>query len=186
MSRKKVIRPTTALYPVPAVLVTSCSEGMKPNIITIAWTGVMNSEPPVVYVGVRPGRHSHKLIKKSGDYCINIPSAEQVKILDYCGMVSGSKVDKFARTGLTPLPADFVTAPLIEQCPVNLECRVINSMFLGTHEIFIAEVMALHVNEDILKENGSINAGSLQSFGYCQGEYRTVGEKIGSHGFSIK
>ena len=113
--------PSTVLFPVPIVLVTSFLEGSEPNILTITWTGIMNSEPPVVYIGVRPvGKYSHRLIKESGKYVINTPSADQVWGVDICGTVSGQDVNKFKEAGLTPVPASQVKAPLIAECPVNI------------------------------------------------------------------
>ncbi len=178
-------KPSTVLFPVPTVLVTSCLEGYAPNIITIAWTGILNSEPPVVYVSVRPGdRHSHKLIKESGEYVINIPSVEQVKAVDYCGTVSGKDVDKFKETGLTPVPASKVKAPLIAECPVNVECKVRQVVSLGSHDVFIGDVLAVHYNEDILDEKGRPDVNKIKPYGYCFREYWSMSDKLGFYGYS--
>lgn len=177
--------PSTALYPVPVVLVTSSLEGFKPNIITVAWTGTMNSEPPMVFVSVRPGRHSHKMIKESGQYVINIPSAQQVKLVDQCGISTGRDTDKFQATGLTPVPAAHVQAPLIKECPVNLECEVKQVISLGTHDAFIGEILAVHINEDVVS-NGRIDFDLAKPFAYCGNQYRINTEVIGTHGFSAK
>ena len=183
---KKVTKgASTGLFPVPIVLVTSQLEGSAPNIITIAWTGIMNSEPPVVYIGVRPeGRHSYRLIKESGEFVINVPSSEQVRVVDYCGVVTGRKLNKFNETGLTTTPASQVKAPLITECPVNIECRVRQEIPLGSHNVFIADVLAVHYNEDVLDEKGRPDFNKISPYGYCMGEYRLLAEKIGSHGFS--
>lgn len=179
--------PSTALFPVPTVLVTSRLEGERPNIITIAWTGIMNSEPPVVYIGVRPmGRHSYRLLKESGEFVINIPSTDQARVVDYCGTVSGKDVDKFKETGLTPVPASRVGAPLIAECPVNIECRVRQVVSLGSHDAFIAEVLAVHYNTDALDEKGRPDLDRIRPYGYCFGEYRATADKLGSYGFSKK
>lgn len=185
---RKITRgPSTVLFPVPAVLVTSRLEGSEPNIITIAWTGIMNSEPPVAYIGVRPvGRHSYRLIKESGEYVINIPSADQAKVVDYCGTVSGKDVNKFKETGLTPLPASQVKAPLIAECPVNLECKVRQVIPLGSHDVFIADVLAVHYNENILDEKGRPDLDKIKPYGYCFNEYRMISDKLGSFGYSKK
>ncbi len=185
---KKIIKePTTALFPVPTVLVTSQLEGFRPNIITIAWTGIMNSDPPVVYVAVRPmGRHSYELIKKSGEYAINIPSADQVRVVDYCGTVSGKDEDKFAGAGLTPVAASRIKAPLIAECPVNIECRVRQVIPLGSHDVFVGDVLAVHFNEDVLKENGRPDLDKIKPYGYCLSEYRLMSDKLGTYGFSKK
>ncbi len=171
MDMKVSKSPRTALYPVPAVLVTSGLEGYQPDIITIAWTGTINSEPPMVYVSVNTSRHSHKLIKESGQYAINIPSAEQSKELKYCGTVSGRDVDKFKNTGLTPVPATNVQAPLIKECPVNLECQVRQVVSLGSHDAFIGEILAVHVNEDILDTQGKIDYSLAKPVVFCGGQY---------------
>lgn len=185
---KKVIKESsTALFPVPTVLVTSQLEGYRPNIITIAWTGIMNSDPPVVYAAVRPkGRHSYELIKKSGEYVINIPSADQVRVVDYCGTVSGKDEDKFAGSGLTPVPATHVSAPLIAQCPVNIECRVRQVLPLGSHDVFIGDVLAVHFNEDALMANGRPDLDKIKPYSFCLGEYRLMAERLGTYGFSKK
>lgn len=179
--------PSTVLFPVPTVLVTSCLEGGEPDIITIAWTGIMNSEPPVVYISVRPvGRHSYQLIKESGEYVINIPSAGQAGVVDYCGMVSGMKVNKFKETGLTPVPALHVKAPLIAECPVNVECRVRQTIPLGSHDVFVGDVLAVHYNKDVLDEKGRPDFEMIEPYGYCSGEYRLISKKIGYYGYSKK
>jgi len=185
--RKTTRKPSTALFPVPVVLVTSRPEGGEPNIITIAWTGVVNSEPPMVYVSVRSeGRKSHGIIKESGEYVINIPSADQAPAVDYCGLVTGGEVDKFKETGLTPLPALHVGAPLIAECPVNIECRVRQVISLDSHDVFISDVLAVHYNEDVLDEKGRPDFDKIKPYGYCTGEYRKISEKLGHFGYSKK
>lgn len=185
--RKITKGPATALFPVPTVLVTSCLEGGEPNIITIAWTGIMNSEPPVVYISVRPvGRNSHKMITESGEFVINIPSAGQARIVDYCGMVTGRDVNKFKQTGLTPLPASHVKAPLIAECPVNIECRVRQVLPFGSHDVFIADVLAVHYSEDVVDEKGRPDLDKIKPYGYCVNEYRLMSDKLGYYGYSKK
>jgi len=188
ITTNKVMKgPATVLFPIPTVLVTTGRENSKPNIITIAWTGVMNSEPPVVYVSVRSqGRYSYRLIKESGEYVINFPTAGQAKLVDYCGTVSGEQVDKFKETGLTPVPATYVKAPLIAECPVNLECKVRQVITLGSHDAFIADVLAVHYNEDILNEKGHPDLEKIRPYGYCLNEYRQMSDKLGSFGYSKK
>ena len=179
-------KPSTALFPIPTILVTSHLEGYNPNIITIAWTGILNSEPPMIYISVNPIRHSHKMIKESGEYVINIPSASQVKIVDYCGVISGRDTNKFLETGLTPTPAFHVKAPLIAECPVNIECRIKNVIFLGSHDVFISEILAIHYNEDVLDSNEQPDLNKIQPYGYCLREYRSLSENLGSYGYSKK
>ncbi|MHB1419445.1 MAG: flavin reductase family protein [Bacillota bacterium] len=179
-------KPFTALYPVPTVLVTCVHEGYDPNMITIAWVGTMNSDPPMVYVSVRPSRHSHKLIKESGEYTINIPSADLAKKVDYCGTVSGRDTNKFKETGLTPISASRVKAPLIKECPVNLECVVRQVLSLGSHDAFIAEVVAVHINQDVLNDQGRLDVGKAQPYAYCGFEYWLNTQPIGTFGYSGK
>lgn len=182
---KKVEKPPfTALFPLPVVLVTAGLEGEVPNIITIAWTGIMNSRPPTVYISVRPATHSHRLVRDSGEYVINIPTSGRVRETDYCGSVSGRDVDKFTQTGFTPVPAARVRAPLIGECPVNIECRVRQVVNLGSHDAFIAEVLAVHVNESALDKKGRADFDKIGPFAYCLGEYRRLGAPLGTHGFS--
>ncbi len=183
---KVIHNPSTVLFPLPTILVTSLVEGSAPNIITIAWTGIMNSEPPILYIGVNPTRYSHKLIKESGEYVINIPTADQVKQVDFCGLVSGKKVDKFKETGLTSTAATFVKAPLIVECPVNIECRVLQTISLGSHDVFIAEILAVHYNDDVLDEKGRPDVDLIRPFSYTLREYRMLADKIGTFGFSKK
>ncbi|KKM11980.1 flavin reductase [Clostridiales bacterium PH28_bin88] len=184
MSNKIKKAPYTALYPVPAVLVTCADENLKPNVITIAWTGTVNSVPPMVYVSVRPDRFSYKLIKETGEFVINVPSAGIVKEVDFCGMNSGRDVDKFAATGLTPLPAAVVKAPLIKECPVNIECQVKQVIELGSHHMFIGEIVSVHIDQDSLNQKGQVDMDLAKAVSYCAGEYRGVDLIIGTHGYS--
>ncbi len=183
---KVIHKPSTALFPLPTVLVTSTLEGSAPNIITIAWTGIMCTEPPIVYIGVNPTRYSYNIIKESGEYVINIPAAEQVKEVDFCGIVSGAKVDKFKETGLTTFPATHVLAPLIVECPVNIECKVRQIITLGSNDAFIAEILAVHYNEDVLDEKGRPDIDLIRPFSYNLRDYRPLANKIGSFGFTKK
>jgi Conserved protein/domain typically associated with flavoprotein oxygenases, DIM6/NTAB family len=166
--------------------VTSKTEGSAPNVVTIAWTGIMNSEPPILYIGVNPTRYSHKLIKDSGEFAINIPSVDQAKQVDFCGLVSGEKVDKFRETGFTTTTASFIKTPLITECPVNLECKVRQIINLGSHDAFIAEILAVHYNEDVLDQKGRPDIDLIRPYSYSLREYRLVADKIGTFGFSKK
>jgi len=194
----KVIKPgTTALYPVPAVLVscgpsTSTPEALRlrassgnvgrPNIITLAWVGTLCSDPPAVGIGVRPERFSHDLIEEVGEFVVNLPRADQVSVVDYCGQVSGREVDKWAACGLTPLPASKVRPPLIAECPVALECRVIHRLALGAHDLYVGEVLAIQVDEAMLTAQGHIDYEKIQPLAYVGGYYWRVGELLGRHG----
>lgn len=184
---KKVNKnPSTALLPVPSVLITAQKNNGRPNIITIAWTGILSSKPPLVYISLRPSRYTYSIIKASGEYCINIPSENLYKEVDYCGVVSGRNTDKFKETGLTPLPSNLINAPLIKECPVNMECRVKDVLPLGSHDMFIAEVLTVHYNENVLKENGKPDIGKIKPLSLCLREYRSVAKRLGVYGLSGK
>ena len=181
---KIVKRPSTYLYPAPVVLVTCGRE--RPNIITLAWVGTLCSKPPLLGIGVRPSRYSHALIKATGEFVVNIPTADMVKAVDYCGHVSGRDVDKFAACGLTPEPASVVRAPLIAQCPINLECKVVRTISLGTHDLFIGEVVAVQVDGSLLDEQGHIDYAKAKPFILLDDEYRGLGDVLGIYGYSVK
>jgi len=181
---KKRLKLETALYPAPVVLVSSIGDDGRPNIITIAWAGVVSSEPPMVSISIRPHRFSHKLISATNDFVINIPIEEQIRKADFCGTVSGSKSDKFALAGFNAVKADEVKSPLIRECPVNIECKVKKRFNLGTHDIFIAEVVAVHADEKILDENGGIDYSLARPLVYNQGEYWGLRERVGRYGFT--
>ena len=177
--------PSEALYPVPVVLVSSGDKNSA-NIITIAWCGVVCSNPPLMSVSIRPSRHSHKIISAKGDFVINIPREELLEKTDFCGIASGSTTDKFKACGFTKTTSSKIASPIIEECPVNIECKVIKSFNLGTHDIFIAEVLAVHVDKDILDKDGKIDYNKAKPVVFNRGEYWNLGKKIGYYGFSSK
>ena len=176
-------KPTTALYPVPAVMV-SCGTGAEANIITLAWVGTLCSEPPLIGLGVRPKRHSYDLIRRGGEFVVNLPSVEQAKELDYCGIVSGRNEDKWAACGFTKAAGTEVQVPLIAECPVNIECRLQETLSLGSHDLFIGEVVAIQMDEDVLDESGRLDVEKAKPFAYLNGEYRQIGELLGTFGYS--
>lgn len=177
----KVLKPgSTALYPVPAVLVSCGVE--KANIITLAWVGTVCSDPPAVGIGVRPERYSHHLITESGEFVVNLPRADQIGVVDYCGQVSGREVDKWKACGLTPLPAQKIRTPLIAECPVALECRVLHQLTVGSHDLFVGEVVAVQVDDDILTGQGHIDYEKAQPLAYAGGYYWRVGGLSGRYG----
>lgn len=180
---KRILNGTTALYPVPAALITCADGSGQKNIITLAWVGTVCSEPPLVAIGVRPTRHSYKMIKDSGEFVVNLPRADQVRAADYCGVYSGREVDKFAETGLTPVPASQVKAPLIAECPVALECKVRQVLSLGSHDVFIGEVVAVQADEDVL-QGQRLDPAKLSPLAYVAGGYWSLGEQVGVHGIS--
>ncbi len=178
-------KPTTVLYPVPAVMV-SCGTGEQANIITLAWVGTLCSNPPLVGIGVRQNRHSHHLIQEGGEFVVNLPTAEQARWVDYCGIVSGRDEDKWAACGFGQAPATELQVPLIAECPVNIECRLQQTLSLGSHDLFIGEVVAVQVDEGVLDERGRIDYVKAAPFAYLGGEYRQVGELLGTFGYSKK
>lgn len=178
--------PSTALYPCPVVLVTCVDSKGTPNIITLAWAGVVCSEPPTLGLGIRPHRYSCKLIEDSGEFVANIPTTELLKISDFCGFVSGRDVNKFSETGLTPEPAEKVKPPLIKECPVNIECVVTKKVPLGSHHLFLGKVVRVHVDQRILDKTEKIDFAKASPFVYNQDEYWSLQKKIGVYGFSKK
>ncbi|MFQ6075311.1 MAG: flavin reductase family protein [Candidatus Bathyarchaeia archaeon] len=176
--------PWTALFPCPVVLVTCVGSEGKPNIITLAWAGTVCSEPPTLGLGIRPHRHSYGLIEDSGEFVVNIPTKDILREADFCGTVSGGDVDKFSETGLTPEPAEKVKPPLIRECLVNIECIVKKKIPLGVHHLFLGEILRVHVDQDILNEKGRIDFTKVAPIVYNQGEYWSLHQKIGIHGFS--
>jgi flavin reductase (DIM6/NTAB) family NADH-FMN oxidoreductase RutF len=176
--------PWTALFPCPVALVTSVAAPGKPNIITLAWVGTVCSDPPMLSLGIRPGRYSYKLIQRSREFVVNIPTEQIVKKVDQCGSVSGESTDKFSMTGLTPQPAEKVKPPLIRECPVNIECVLRKKIHLGVHDLFLGEIVSVHVDQEILDEEGEIDFAKLSPFVFNQGEYWSLGKRIGIEGFS--
>jgi flavin reductase (DIM6/NTAB) family NADH-FMN oxidoreductase RutF len=177
----KVLKPgTTALSPVPAVLVSCGLE--RPNIITLAWVGTVCSDPPSVSIAVRPERFSYNLIAEAGEFVVNLPSVDQVEVVDYCGQVSGREVDKWAACGLTPAPARKIRTPIIAECLLALECRVTHRLALGAHELFIGEVLAVQADEKVLDAQGRVDYGAMQLLAYVGGYYQSLGERLGRFG----
>ncbi|MEM3585997.1 MAG: flavin reductase family protein [Candidatus Jordarchaeaceae archaeon] len=188
MSPKKELPPSIALYPNPVVLATSVDEKGKPNICTLAWVGVLCSEPPQIGISIRPSRYSHGLISKTMEYVVNIPTSDIVKETDYCGMVTGKNVDKFKETKLTPVKAKKVRPPLIKECPVNIECKVKEIIKLGAHDLFVGEIVNISVDEDVMDSPTTINFRKLKAITWnpISREYYSLGEPLGVYGFSQK
>jgi len=176
--------PWTALFPCPVVLVTCVDSIGKPNIITLAWVGTVCSKPPILGLGISPNRYSYGLIEDTGEFVVNIPNKDILKEADFCGMISGNEVDKFSETGLTPEPAEMVKPPLIRECPVNVECVLKKKIPLGVHNLLLGEIVCVHVDQEILDEKGKIDFTKVDPFVYIQGEYWSLHQKIGVHGFS--
>ena len=179
---KVVKKPFTALRPVPVVLV-SCGHGQQANIITIAWTGILCSSPPLVGIGVRPERHSYGLIQETGEFVINIPNEGMLDEVEYCGFISGRDVDKFAARGLTPAPGSVVQTPIITECPINIECQLRQTLSLGSHDLFIGEAIAIQVSQDVLDEEGRVDNSKLKPIVFTGDQYWGMGDLLGRYGF---
>ena len=179
-------KPGTIIYPLPAVMV-SCGENPEEyNIITIAWTGTINSDPPMCYISVRPGRHSYDIIKRTGEYVINLTTEKLAKATDWCGCRSGRKYDKWKEMNLTPAPAKIVKVPIIEESPVNIECVVKDIIELGTHHMFISDVVSVSVDDTYLNENNAFSFSKANPLVYSHGHYFGMGDRIGKFGWSVE
>ncbi len=175
----------TSLAPVPAMLVTSAADG-KRDVMTVAWTGTINSAPPMTYVSIRKSRYSHELISKSREFVINLTTEQMAQITDFCGVVSGKVADKFEKCGIECEKAAVVGAPLIKASPLCLECKVTDVVELGSHDMFIAEIVAVDADEKIINADGRPDLGKADLIAYIQGQYFRIGEKIGRFGFSVE
>lgn len=183
---KQVWRAGNMLYPVPAVMV-SCQRGdEKPNIITVAWTGTICSDPAMVSISVRPERYSYDIIKETGEFVINLTTEELVRATDFCGVKSGRDIDKFKEMKLTAAPASEVSCPIIAESPVNIECRVREVLPLGSHHMFIAEVVAVDVSSKYLNDDGKFDLNGTGLTTYSHGEYFSLGRSLGKFGWSVK
>lgn len=183
---KQSWKPGNMLYPVPAVLVTVADREGVPNIFTVAWAGTVCSDPPMVSISVRPERYSHHMIEETQEFVINLTTKKLVYATDYCGVKSGREVDKISKMHLSLLPGEKVKAPLLEESPVNLECKVRQTLRLGTHDMYLAEVAAVHADEAYLDEKGRFSLNKAEPIAYSHGEYYLLGKKLGKFGYSVK
>ena len=182
---KAMWKPGTFLYPIPAVMV-SCGTMEKSNIITVAWTGILNTDPAMVYISVRPSRYSYNLIKEQGEFVINLTTRDLAKASDWCGVKSGYKVDIFKEMNLHKEKANFVKCPMIKESPVSVECKVKEIRELGSHHMFVAEVLAINADEKYIDEKGAFDISKCDLIAYSNGHYYTLGKKIGKFGFSVQ
>ncbi len=186
MEKKEYWRAGNMLYPLPAVMV-SCRRGEeRPNIITVAWTGTVCSDPAMVYISVRPERYSYDIIRESGEFVINLTTEALAKATDWCGVRSGRDVDKFEAMNLTAAPSRYVSAPSIAESPVNIECRVTQRIPLGSHDMFIAEVLGVTADAEYMDSDGHFDLAASAPLVYSHGAYFSQGEKIGKFGFSVQ
>ena len=181
---RKILNPGTLLAPLPAVMVT-CGSLQKANVLTIAWTGIVNTHPPMTYISVRPSRYSYGIIKDSGEFVINLTTSKMVRETDFCGVRSGRDMDKIKKCGLHLEAASKVSAPIISESPLSLECRVVEIKFLGTHDMFLAEIVAVNADGRYIDSKGKINLQQAGLMAYSHGEYFSLGRKLGSFGYSV-
>ena len=175
------------IYPLPAVLVSCGTTEEEYNLLTIAWTGTICSDPPLCYISVRPSRHSYALIKRDMEFVINLTTEEMARATDWCGVRSGRNHDKFKEMNLTPIPSAVVQVPSVKESPLSIECRVREIMPLGTHDMFIAEVVNIRANDDYLDpETGQFELASSHPLVYLHGAYHALGEKLGKFGWAVE
>ena len=179
-------KPGNMLNPVPAVMVSVTDKEGKSNIITVAWAGTVCTNPPMVSISVHPSRYSYQILEETGEFVINLTNESLVKACDYCGVVSGRDVDKFAKTGLTPIPMEHVHAMGIDESPVNMECKITEKRELGSHTMFIAEVVGVTVDDRYMDETGKFHINESGLVMYSHGEYFALGKKLGKFGYSVK
>ncbi|MBP5270382.1 MAG: flavin reductase family protein [Clostridia bacterium] len=182
---KQVWKGSAVFGPLPPALV-SCGDGETRNVLTVAWTGIVNSHPPMTYISVRPERYSYGIIDHTGEFVINFPTSALAAAADACGVLSGRKVDKAAKLGLTYEECEKVSAPAIAECPLSLECRVTEKKELGSHTMFLAEIVAVRVDERLIDSKGKLNLQQAGLISYQHGEYFATGGKRGEFGFSVK
>lgn len=182
---KKIWKSGTFIYPIPAVMV-SCGDMDKSNIITVAWTGILNTNPAKVYISVRPTRYSYDIIKKTGEFVINLTTKELAYATDWCGVKTGAKVDKFKEMKLTKQKCEFVSAPAIKESPVSIECRVTDIKEFGSHHTFIADVLSIDADEKYIDGKGAFDISKCNLIAYANGGYYELGKKVGKFGYSVE
>lgn len=179
-------KPGNMVYPLPAVMVSCADKEGNSNIITVAWTGTVCTNPPMAYISVRPERHSYQMIRETGEFVINLTTKELAYATDFCGVRSGRDLDKFSEMNLTKEQASVVSAPMIGESPVNIECKVTEVKELGSHHMFLADVVAVHVDDRYMNENQKFELGKAEPIAYSHGEYYSLGELLGTFGYSVK
>ncbi|MCI8547008.1 MAG: flavin reductase family protein [Clostridia bacterium] len=182
---KKIWKSGTFIYPIPAVMV-SCGDMEKSNIITVAWTGILNTNPAKVYISIRPERYSYNIIKEKGEFVINLTTKKLAFATDWCGVKTGAKVDKFKEMKLTKQKCEFIQAPAIAESPVSIECKVTDIKEMGSHHMFIADVLSIDSDEKYIDENGAFDISKCNLIAYANGGYYELGNKIGKFGYSVQ
>lgn len=174
----------TLLAPIPPALV-SCGNVEKPNVMTAAWTGIIASDPALTYVSIRPSRYSHEIISQTKEFVINLPTYKMLEATDFCGVKSGRNTDKFKEMNLTAEKCSKISAPQIAESPISIECKVIETKTYGTHDMFLAEIVAVNVDDEYIDEKGALDIEKAGLLAYAHGHYYTLGRKVGSFGFSV-
>lgn len=182
---KEVWKPGNMVYPLPAVLVSVTDKKGKDNVFTVAWTGTVCTNPAMVYISVRPSRYSYPMIKETGEFVINLTTKNLAYATDFCGVKSGREIDKFQKCHLTKEKGQYVEAPLIKESPVNIECRVVQTIACGSHDMFLAKVLAVHADKKYMDDKGKFDLTKAKPIVYNHGEYYDLGKKIGKFGYSI-
>ena len=183
---KQFWKPGNMLYPVPAVMVSCARTGERPNIITVAWAGTVCSSPVMVSISVRPERYSYSIMKETGEFVINLVTRDLVYAADYCGVKSGRDTDKFLNMKLTPVPMEHVSAPGIGESPVNIECRITQILKLGSHDMFLADIVSVDVEPEFIDENGALRLENSKILAYCHGKYYQLIKPLRELGFAVK
>ncbi|MBO4324620.1 MAG: flavin reductase family protein [Lachnospiraceae bacterium] len=183
---KRNWKPGNMLYPVPVVMVTCKKPGERPNIITLAWAGTICSDPPMLSVSIRPERFSHGIIEETGEFVVNLVNEDLVRACDWCGVRSGKKFDKFAEMKLTEFQSEYMETPAIAESPVNLYCKVKKTERLGSHDMYIAEIIGVTVDGKYMDGDGKFDLDAANLVAYSHGDYMSLGDKLGSFGFSVK
>lgn len=183
---KELWKPGNMLYPLPVVMVSVADRDGRPNIITVAWAGTVCTNPPMLSISVRPERYSYPILKETEEFVVNLTTRELAFATDYCGVKSGRDVDKFKELGLTPLKAEHVGAPLIAESPVNIECKVREVLPLGSHHMFLADVVAVHADEKYMDEKHKFHLEKAEPIVYSHGAYLVCGEQLGTFGYSVR
>lgn len=182
---KIIWKPGTFIYPLPVVMV-SCGNMENSNIITVAWTGIINTDKPMCYISVRPERYSHNIIEKTGEFAINLTTKSLAYATDWCGVKTGAKVDKFKEMHLTKEKGKFVKCPLIKESPVSIECKVKEVKHLGSHDMFVAEILSIDADEQYIDKKGAFDISKCDLITYANGKYFTLGKQVGKFGYSVQ
>ncbi len=183
---KEIWKPGNMLYPLPAVMATCADEKNRANIITLAWTGTICTNPALVYISIKPERYSYDIIKRTKEFAINLTTKDLTYATDYCGVKSGRDIDKFKKLKLTKEKAVHINAPLIKESPINIECKVVDIVNYGSHDMFVGKVLNVHADKEYMDSKGKFDLSKAQPIVYSHGEYYSLGKKLGKFGYSVK